>query len=759
MSELNSEADPQCPKDILDNLINSNNCIDLTGDEQPTGSKLFEPLFSKPDLDRKKKRKLEDFLKEFHTSSEKECIEIVSSEDEEEEEEEDPIMSRDPEVIKALCELDFPLDKLFKKVLKTHQIEGLDFMWDRVYKKKQGCLLAHSMGLGKTIQIISLLTTMYQELKRNPETKFPTGNRVLILAPLVTLTNWEYEFRKWAVEDAGTYLGEVFNITKCNNGFERKKYIKYWFNNGGVMLINYDRFRSMLNTPNANDKEEYFQYLLNPGADIVILDEAHRIKNSTSSLSAHVNRIRTRSRICMTGYPLQNHLTEYYYMINFIAPGLFGDRDEFKAAFGLYIEKCYADSSKTIKEQAAFKLYVLQLVTSHVSHRRDDLVLKKDLTPKTEFLIQFKLTKAQHKGYVSLLHNMDGQSPLAALTILRSICNHPKIFHSFLVKRQQMKRNEELNKLQAEMEDEDFIVDDEEEEVEGYKVIRETVDSDTVEDDEESVFDKWAEQHFSWTKEYFENADIESWKCSGKMSFVMDLANECKLAGEKLVIVSHSLACLDYIQHLLPVFGIKYCRLDGSILGKERQSIIDKFNEEEDIGIMLLSAKAAAIGINVTAANRIVLIDQDWNPLYDEQSIGRVYRYGQSKPVFVYRLVTTSTIEERIYKQSVHKKSISRRVIDNKPAAVISREELTNYFQRPSVDLGCIDVETDLPQSLDWISKSAVAQNSDHITACQFLEEKIDKKSVFQLVPSNLKDKAKLEARTLLSKWKRVNRL
>lgn len=69
-----------------------------------------------------------------------------------------------------------------------------------------------------------------------------------------------------------------------------------------------------------------------------------------------------------------------------------------------------------------------------------------------------------------------------------------------------MKRNEELNKLQAEMEDEDFIVDDEEEEVEGYKVIRETVDSDIVEDDEESVFDKWAEQHFSWTKGYFENA-------------------------------------------------------------------------------------------------------------------------------------------------------------------------------------------------------------------------------------------------------------
>lgn len=94
------------------------------------------------------------------------------------------------------------------------------------------------------------------------------------------------------------------------------------------------------------------------------------------------------------------------------------------------------------------------------------------------------------------------------------------------------------------------------------------------------------------------------------MSFVIDLANECKLVGEKLVIVSHSIACLskslflgkkrelhvlnpvlDYIQHLLPVFGIKYSRLDGSIPAKERQNIIDVFNEDQDIGIILLSAK------------------------------------------------------------------------------------------------------------------------------------------------------------------------
>jgi hypothetical protein len=147
------------------------------------------------------------------------------------------------------------------------------------------------------------------------------------------------------------------------------RYLKYWYTQGGVMLINYDLFRALLGTSNLNDQKEYCRYLVNPGPDIVILDEAHRIKNSSSLLSTHVNKIRTRSRICMTGYPLQNRLLEYYYMINFIAPGLLGSKDRFKTYFSIYIDKCYSDSSKHIKEQAAFKLYVLQLLTGHVTHR------------------------------------------------------------------------------------------------------------------------------------------------------------------------------------------------------------------------------------------------------------------------------------------------------------------------------------------------------------------------------------------------------
>lgn len=154
-----------------------------------------------------------------------------------------------------------------------------------------------------------------------------------------------------------------------NHKISRMKYIKYWYTHGGVMLANYDQFRSLLTAGNINDKEMYYHYLVNPGPDVIILDEAHRIKNSYSILSALVKKIKTKSRICLTGYPLQNRLLEYYYMIDFIAPGLLGSKEKFDSYFGNYIEKCYADSSTTTKERANFKLYVLQLLTAHVTHR------------------------------------------------------------------------------------------------------------------------------------------------------------------------------------------------------------------------------------------------------------------------------------------------------------------------------------------------------------------------------------------------------
>lgn len=117
------------------------------------------------------KRKLDEFLNDYYGSSSKGmggAQETIEIEDNEEEEPQQNLAT-----IQALNEIDFILDAKYRKVLKAHQFKGLRFMWNRVYKMKQGCLLAHSMGLGKTIQTIALLTTMYQYSKRYPSTKFP----------------------------------------------------------------------------------------------------------------------------------------------------------------------------------------------------------------------------------------------------------------------------------------------------------------------------------------------------------------------------------------------------------------------------------------------------------------------------------------------------------------------------------------------------------------------------------------------------------
>ena len=211
---------------------------------------------------------------------------------------------------------------------------------------------------------------------------------------------------------------------------DRMRYLKYWYTHGGVMLINYDQYRALLSRKDDNEKEEFFKMLVNPGADVIILDEGHRIKNSTTHISTLINQVRTRSRICLTGYPLQNHLLEYYDMISFIAPELLGSTESFKSYFSNTIERCYIDSSKNIKHEAAMKMYVLQILTDAVSHRRDETVLAQDLPLKTEYVVRFKMNPVQFEGYEKLIEVISVDAPLVGLLVLRAMCNHPKIFQS-----------------------------------------------------------------------------------------------------------------------------------------------------------------------------------------------------------------------------------------------------------------------------------------------------------------------------------------
>mgnify|MGYP001013449545 FL=1 len=111
--------------------------------------------------------------------------------------------------------------------------------------------------------------------------------------------------------------------------------------------------------------------------------------------------------------------------------------------------------------------------------------------------------------------------------------------------------------------------------------------------------------------------------------------------------------------------GILFETLDGSVNYDERQNRIDNFNNNPNVLVFVISTKAGGVGINLTSATNIIIYDSDWNPQNDIQAIARAHRIGQHKNVSVYRLITSQTYEDILYKTAVKKLGIGLAILDN----------------------------------------------------------------------------------------------
>lgn len=119
--------------------------------------------------------------------------------------------------------------------------------------------------------------------------------------------------------------------------------------------------------------------------------------------------------------------------------------------------------------------------------------------------------------------------------------------------------------------------------------------------------------------------------------------------------------------------------MDGSTGAQEREKLINEFNSNANVHLFLVSTRAGSLGINLIGANRVVVFDASWNPCHDNQAVCRIFRYGQKKPCFVYRLVMDYTLEKKIYDRQVNKQGMADRVIDEcNPDARLSMKEVTN---------------------------------------------------------------------------------
>ncbi len=162
---------------------------------------------------------------------------------------------------------------------------------------------------------------------------------------------------------------------------------------------------------------------------------------------------------------------------------------------------------------------------------------------------------------------------------------------------------------------------------------------------------------------------------SAKFTVFFSILESCIAAGDRLLLFSQSLMTLDLLEEFLHTRqvpdtksfwsnGTNYFRLDGSTPGTERERMINTFNADRTFQLFIVSTRAGSLGINLVGANRVVVLDASWNPCHDSQAVCRVYRYGQTKHTYIYRLVSDNSLEKKIYDRQVSKQGMSDRVVD-----------------------------------------------------------------------------------------------
>ena len=434
--------------------------------------------------------------------------------------------------------------------MKDYQIQGLNWMISLYHNGING-ILADEMGLGKTLQTIAFLG--YLRYYCN------TPRYHLIVVPKSTLDNWVREFEHWV---PGFRV-----ITLRGNKEERHDVIQQ-------RLLPQD-FDVLVTTYEMCLREK--SALRRLSWEYIVIDEAHRIKNVDSMLSQIVRAFTSRSRLLITGTPLQNNLMELWSLLNFLLPDVFSSSEDFDSWFQGKGGEGEDEAHENVVQQ-------LHKVLRPFLLRRVKADVERSLLPKKEINVFVGLTDMQRKWYKSLLEKdidavngatskKEGKTRLLNIVMqLRKCCNHPYLFDG-------------------------------------------------------------AEPGppFTTDEHLVDNA--------GKMVILDKLLRKMRERGSRVLIFSQMSRMLDILEDYCLFREYSYCRIDGSTMHEDRIAAIDEYNRPgSDKFIFLLTTRAGGLGINLTSADVVVLFDSDWNPQADLQAMDRAHRIGQTKQVYVFRL-------------------------------------------------------------------------------------------------------------------------
>ncbi len=419
-----------------------------------------------------------------------------------------------------------------------------------------GGILADDMGLGKTLQAIAHILWV-----RAGQTA-PARQAVLVVAPTSVLPNWQAELARFAP------------TLDCLlwHGLDRRAQ-EGALAGADIVLTSYPLL--------ARDKA----LLTAAHYDLVVLDEAHVLKNPATVGFKAAAALKSRQTIALSGTPIENRLNDIWALASLTNPGLLGGFDTFRKTYRTPIEKQ--------GDQAARTALARRLRPFMLRRTKDQVAT--ELPPKTLIPERIDLTEAQARLYESqrLLMNQRVRDEIRRVGLLRS----------------------------------QIIV------LDAMLKLRQICCDPTL-------------------LPGGQGEGVASAKRARLLEMVPELIGE----GRRVIVFSQFTAMLDRISADLAGAGIAHEHLRGST--RDRAAPVRRFQAGE-VPVILVSLKAGGAGVNLTAADTVILYDPWWNPAVEAQAIDRAHRIGQTRPVFVHRMIATGTIEEKILTLQDRKKDLA----------------------------------------------------------------------------------------------------
>lgn len=472
---------------------------------------------------------------------------------------------------------DIAVPKELQATLRPYQVAG--FQWlaylDSV---KWGGLLADDMGLGKTIQTLTFL--QYYKNKNNKL-------KALVVCPTTLLFNWENELKKFTP-------GIQYFI---HHGPARTTKIEV-LQAYEVIISTYGTLRS--------DVE-----LLNRIAfDYVVLDESQTIKNPTSKVAKAAQIIHSKNRIALSGTPMQNNTFDMYSQMNFLNPGMLGNKEFFKEQFAKPVDKFQDPETKQ---------HLRKLIYPFLLRRTKEQVAQ-DLPEKTEVTLFCEMGKEQRALY-DLYKNMYRAQILGTID------------------------NQGIEKSQ-------FAI------LQGLMKLRQICDSPAILKEETKL----------------PNHSIK----------IDELVRELQenMGHHKALVFSQFLGMLSLIKEKLHAENIPFQYFDGSFTAQQREQAIRDFQDNDTCKVFLISLKAGGMGLNLTAADYVYLVDPWWNPAVEQQAIDRTHRIGQTKNIFAYRMICKDTVEEKIMTLKEKKNALVKDIVSDDTHMIkqLTKEDVSYLF-------------------------------------------------------------------------------